>query len=507
MAEGSCLVDALVERRLETAAVVLLAVAVRLAVGLHGYSGQNDPPKFGDFEAQRHWMELTLHTPIKEWYVETPDNDLSYWGIDYPPLSAYQSWVHGLLLWAVEPQAVALRTSRGYETPSSKVLMRLTALLSDVLFMFPAAILAVEAIYARERNLKTRIWGLALILLHPAFVLIDHGHFQYNCISLGLTLGAVLSIWRGREYLGSFLYVLALNHKHMSLYFALAFFAHLLGRSLRKPSWPSKLTSLGLLATTVILTFVLLWSPFLESKDLALQVLGRLVPIKRGVFEDYVANFWCVTHVLVKWKQLFEREVLVKACALATVTACVPSTIHQLIRPSRKGLLMSMLNCSLAFYLFSYQVHEKSILLACLPSALLVLESPRCSIYFAFISTFSMFPLLVKDGLTLAYGACLGIFFAIAHLGMGLITQKKKNKEEPSWVRMSFAASVCIGLGLNVLKLVLTPPPKYPFLFDFFISGFAFVHLVGFSIYWNVKQWQLGQEEDEENAQKVRKRD
>ena len=39
------------------------------------------------------------------------------------------------------------------------------------------------------------------------------------------------------------------------------------------------------------------------------------------------------------------------------------------------GFLICMLNCSLAFYLFSYQVHEKSILLPCLPAALLLLGS------------------------------------------------------------------------------------------------------------------------------------
>jgi hypothetical protein len=50
---------------------------------------------FGDYEAQRHWMELSLHTPVEEWYINTAANNLSYWGLDYPPLSAYQSYVYG----------------------------------------------------------------------------------------------------------------------------------------------------------------------------------------------------------------------------------------------------------------------------------------------------------------------------------------------------------------------------------------------------------------------------
>ena len=29
--------------------------------------GLGKPPMFGDFEAQRHWMELTVHLPVNEW--------------------------------------------------------------------------------------------------------------------------------------------------------------------------------------------------------------------------------------------------------------------------------------------------------------------------------------------------------------------------------------------------------------------------------------------------------
>ncbi len=50
---------------------------------------------FGDYEAQRHWMELTIHLPIQDWYENTTQNDLQYWGLDYPPLTAYFSWICG----------------------------------------------------------------------------------------------------------------------------------------------------------------------------------------------------------------------------------------------------------------------------------------------------------------------------------------------------------------------------------------------------------------------------
>lgn len=99
-------------------------------------TGEGMPPKYGDYEAQRHWMEITLNTPVHEWYTETPSNPLSYWGIDYPPLSAYQSYVSGLVVRAWEPAATELVASRGHESSNSKQAMRFTVILSDLIGTF-----------------------------------------------------------------------------------------------------------------------------------------------------------------------------------------------------------------------------------------------------------------------------------------------------------------------------------------------------------------------------------
>lgn len=44
-----------------------------------------------------------------------------------------QSWLFGQAIHKIEPDAVALHTSHGYETPHSKFLMRLTVIASDLL--------------------------------------------------------------------------------------------------------------------------------------------------------------------------------------------------------------------------------------------------------------------------------------------------------------------------------------------------------------------------------------
>ena len=71
-----------------------------------------------------------------------------------------------------------------------------------------------------------------------------------------------------------------------------------------------------------------------------------------------MANFWCATHPAFKWKRRFGIPALVRLCAGATALAMLPATVHQVLRPSAKGLLYAMANSAFAFFLFSFQVHE-----------------------------------------------------------------------------------------------------------------------------------------------------
>ena len=66
---------------------------------------------------------------------------------------------------------------------------------------FPSALAAVWAVHStcapqakqRQAAAVAFMWAAILTLLQPAAVLIDHGHFQYNNIALGLTVCAASS--------------------------------------------------------------------------------------------------------------------------------------------------------------------------------------------------------------------------------------------------------------------------------------------------------------------------
>ena len=118
--------------------ILTFGLTLRAILSRHPYSGQGKPPMFGDFEAQRHWQEITVNLPISEWYFNTTSNDLLYWGLDYPPLTAYHSYLMGKVAEYLDPSYVALNSSCGIEDVNHKIFMRGTVLLADLLIYIPS---------------------------------------------------------------------------------------------------------------------------------------------------------------------------------------------------------------------------------------------------------------------------------------------------------------------------------------------------------------------------------
>lgn len=58
--------------------VLILAFFLKSLVSLGSFSGKDTPPRFGDFEAQRFWMEVTLNNGIKQWYTTGEE----WWQLD-----------------------------------------------------------------------------------------------------------------------------------------------------------------------------------------------------------------------------------------------------------------------------------------------------------------------------------------------------------------------------------------------------------------------------------------
>ncbi|XP_055641922.1 probable dolichyl pyrophosphate Man9GlcNAc2 alpha-1,3-glucosyltransferase [Toxorhynchites rutilus septentrionalis] len=489
------------------ATLVAAAVLLRAAISLHSYSGEGKPPMFGDFEAQRHWQEVTVNLPIRDWYKNTTDNDLMYWGLDYPPLTAYHSFLIGMWAQMKDPSFVKLHESRGIATSEHKNFMRNTVLLADVLYI-PAIMFACYTIRKKldeKSDFQNSLLAMALAVLYPGQILIDNGHFQYNNVSLGLAALAVSAILVDRNLLAAVLFVLALNYKQMELYHALPFFFYLLSWCFRHPRLSDGIWNLLKLASLVTAAFIIIWSPWLISLNSTIQVLHRVFPVARGVFEDKVSNVWCIVNVFVKLRD-FDNSMMAMFCLICTMFAVIPSSLHLLFRPFKRNFVLALFNSALGFFLFSFQVHEKSILLATLPAVLLLQIYPFHCFWFLQVATFSMIPLLYKDGLLSAYFGCTLLILILTKLGLSmahyfslpdnyidifnirLLSSNTEKKSSPALVYAFYGSLIGQSLLLSAF-ICVSPPARLPFLWPLLISAYSCGHFVLFFIYFNYLQF------------------
>lgn len=459
----------------------LLALVVRAFVAQGPYSGMGVAPLFGDFEAQRHWMEITANLPVNEWYAgKHQDNNLTYWGMDYPPLTAYHSLGFGHVFAWLCPEMVELGKSRGIETYRVKIWMRFSALLSDALVFIPSIILFATWQRRKMEVGKPFLAFLLTALLSPSLILIDHGHFQFNCVCHGLVIVALAFAMKRRltfvdSIVISIAFCLALNFKQMALYYALAFFVFLLKWAVAEAeNYLSVFIRLLILASAVIVTFCVLWLPLVRSPGDVVQILRRIFPFERGIFEDKVANFWGVSNVLIKWKLVLTPAQLKLGSAAATLLSTMPFLVN--IWRNRIDLLICLFGTSLAFFLFAFQVHEKSILLPVVPAMLLPggRRWDWFKLAFALASSFSLFPLFFKDGIV--FTALVLNLFYFCLVGVHLM--------ELSVERLAGVAVMCFGFCVTsfLVVFVRSPFPSLPDLFVVLHNTYSFVVLVAFYV-------------------------
>jgi alpha-1,3-glucosyltransferase len=461
---------------------------LRILIGYQPHSGQDNYHGSkvawgGDFEAQRHWMELTVHKPIGDWYWY----DTEYWGLDYPPLTAYISWICGVgSYYLVGPHSVALDESRGIEDPTHKAYMRFTVVVLDLL-VYGSAVW-----YSTYKHDKKSLWSVMIALSQPAILLIDHGHFQYNTVALGLS---ILSFSNMTDYpfgscvWGGFYFTLALNFKQMTLYYAPVVFFYLLGRCLSKPKW--FLGRIIWLGFVVLFTFYVLWEPFVKYSpshephmpyiDRLEHVVRRIFPFQRGLFEGKVSNLWCALNTSpIKIRDRIPTNDQPLLALVVTVLLMLPSCIKVFLvglqEPNSRLsivrhwtiLLWATTSCALSFFLASFQVHEKSILLALAPCTLLLWQDPGFVEWFSFVSVWTLWPLLQIDRLQVAYVCMVVIFACLVHfrrMGMGSLTLPCVFSQNIS-LRLIPPLSYTGMIGLHLAQIFIPAPPALPDLYE-----------------------------------------
>ena len=477
-------------------------------------------------------MEITTHLPISQWYFY----DLEYWGLDYPPLTAYHSWIMGNVGSFINPAWFALYSSRGFEEQLLKVFMRATVLISEYSTYMPAAVILFRK-FSSSRGVNKWESSIALVanLMQPSTILIDHGHFQYNTVMLGLVLASIGCIFSDDLLFACIFFVSALCYKQMALYYAPAISAYLLGACLLPNLYALRFIGI---ATITLVSFALIFAPlllgslydnyrgisaplsttdrtvnplfsqivpYIDPKSiiypLALQLtqaIHRIFPFARGLFEDKVANVWCAIHTIHKI-HAYPIPLLQRVSLSATLISILPACYSISLFPRKELLPWAMASCAWGFFLCSFQVHEKSILLPLLPMTVLMAgegglgAEMRAWIGLAnMLGVWTLFPLLKRDELQVPYYV-LSLLWAylmgLPPTSLGLYFGRQAEKGEmrlsTKVLHLAFYAAMAIWHGVEAF--VETPKGKP----DLWVVLNVFVGVAGFGICYLWCTWQL----------------
>ncbi|KAL2008695.1 hypothetical protein VTN00DRAFT_6889 [Thermoascus crustaceus] len=509
--------------------LILMAVGLfRWAVSLWGYSGFQVPPMHGDFEAQRHWMEITNHLPISKWYLY----DLQYWGLDYPPLTAYHSLLLGKIGSLFDPAWFALDESRGLEDPLLKVYLRATVFVSEYLVYIPAIYIFLRR-YAHVQGVHAWYASIALvaIFMQPSTILIDHGHFQYNTVMLGLVVASLEGILAGRFLWACLFFVGALCFKQMALYYSPVIFSFLLGSCI----FPRiKIIRLMAISLVTLAAFAILFAPIiigalydsnhgnptagpapplLQALPVKIneqswiypavfqlaQVIHRVFPFARGLFEDKVANAWCAIHTFYKLNR-FPSSVLQRVSLGATLSSILVPCAIILRHPRTSLLLPALSSVAWGFFLFSFQVHEKSVLLPLLPTTLLLggagglSKEIRAWVGLAnMLGTWTLFPLLKREDLRIPYFVITLLWAYLLGLPPTSVEAYRSRPETEGTnlhiltklLHLSFYLAM---IAWHFLEAFVKPPPDKP---DLWVVLNVLIGAGGFGIIYLWSTWKL----------------
>ena len=499
-------------------AIHFFAMLIKVLVGQFGYSGEGDYPKYGDFEAQRHWMEITINLPVKDWYTNSKINKGDYWPLDYPPMSGYHSYILGKILEKFIPSSVQLKRSHGYETPIFKNVMRFFALISDVLVFHVGVNLLCLYFFIYSKISKNKkpsytlyYMILLLILINPLMIIIDHGHFQYNNVMHGFFVLALFFLYTEKYILAIVFYSFCINFKQMGLYYAIPFPLYVIKKLFFTKSKKNEnangnannnsilisLIYIGIYGIITLFTNLIIYLPWLKSNKMN-DVFLRIFPVRRGIYEDKVATFWCTLNIFYKLNNHFNNNTLIELALIFTIFGCLVPVIA--IFKSKKITEKICTQCffivSFSFYLFSFHVHEKTIIVTFLVYLLNLPNMKNILPSFTLIGMFSLFPLLKRENQIMPYYLLSILFYLISKYSLKLIDVKENEKEKNVDIINSkknneiifCLMEICIFIVMIFYHFVdynIPPPKQYPWFYPMINAAFCFCYFFCVFLYSN----------------------
>ena len=266
-----------------------------------------------DFEVHRNWLALTHSLPPSEWYTE----NTSQWTLDYPPLFAWFERALASVAARVDPGMLTISVDP-YESFATVVFQRCTVMAADlVLFCGVLCQTSPSMLGPSSRcGISSRALALTLVAFSPALLMVDHVHFQYNGMVIGLHVCALAAAHAQRPVLAAVLFSVLVHTKHIFAFAAPAMAAHLLAHhAVAEWRWVGSINRaeawwrVVAFATSAFVITAVSFYPIWRAGTMG-AMLTRLFPFGRGLSHAYWApNFWALYNFADKCALALVRRV------------------------------------------------------------------------------------------------------------------------------------------------------------------------------------------------------
>lgn len=295
----------------------------------------------------------------------------------------------------------------GYDSDQTIWFMRLSVIGTDILLLYATWLFLTSSALPSRAHIQT----FALVAFNAGLLLVDHIHFQYNGVLMGL-LVLCLYFAQSEHYLllaAAYSTLVLMKHLFVPLAPVYAVFLiqkHCMVDQGRSNGAKRTTFSVGRFAQLVVVAGVALgaaFGPFLAQANgpaQLQQILSRLFPFGRGLVHAYWApNVWalyCAADKLLAaaihrlnhpalnallhnrdssagWNSAsglvgdFAFAVLPSVspsvCLLILLLTLLPAMYVVYKRPTARSLLLCLVYASLSSFMWGYHVHEKAVII------------------------------------------------------------------------------------------------------------------------------------------------
>lgn len=270
---------------------------------------------------------------------------------------------------------------------------------------------------------------LCLVVFNVGLMLVDHIHFQYNGVLMGLLVATIYFAQQKNYFAVAWTFGVLVLMKHLFATLAPIVGIFLIA-GIAKMGAVKGLIHLMCIIFIVVTCLVFAFGPFYIQEngvDQILQIFRRLFPFGRGLVHAYWApNVWalyCFTDkigglilqkigflkiisptpgfnstsgLVGEFALTFLPKVTATHCLSLTILFSIPAMIVVFKHHSIKIFIRALVHASLTSFLFGYHVHEKAIII---PWVLLSLCAESVSERFSLmllstVGVVSLFPLI-----------------------------------------------------------------------------------------------------------------